>query len=313
MLWKTFDAPFVVLNEYEGIENIMEHGMQIGHYTLSALETGRFRLDGGATFGVVPKVMWSKSNPADGKNRIELALRTLVITGEKRCIMVDTGIGEKWDEKFTDIYALDYSKFSLLNSLAAIGLTFKDITDVVITHLHFDHVGGAVLRDKDGSFKPAFPNAVYYVQRRQFEWAVKPSEKDRASFVKERFVPLFEEKKLTLLDGEVELFPGILIKLSDGHTIAQQTVLVTDGETTLYHPGDLIPTSSHVPLPFIMGYDNFPLITLEEKRNVLDRAVRGNWAVFFEHDPKYSATYIEKTEKGFMAGKPVMMNDVAIR
>ena len=286
--------------------------MLIGRYALSSLENGRFRLDGGAMFGVVPKVLWNKSNPADERNRIELALRTLLIRDDEHCIMVDTGIGEKWDEKFTDIYGVDHSKFSLRNSLAAIGLSFNDVSDVIITHLHFDHVGGATLRDSDGSFKPTFPNATYYVQKKQYEWAVKPSEKDHASFVKETFVPLCDQGKLKLLEGEVELFPGILIKLSDGHTVAQQTVLVTDGEKTLYHPGDMIPTTSHVPLPFIMGYDNFPLITLEEKKSLLNRAASGNWIIFFEHDPKNPATFIEKTEKGFRAAKPFEMNDGTI-
>ncbi len=284
--------------------------MRVGGYTLNALETGRFRLDGGAMFGVVPKVLWNRSDPADERNRIELALRTLLIRDDEHCIMVDTGIGEKWDEKFTDIYGIDHSKFSLRNSLSAIGVLPNDITDVILTHLHFDHVGGATFLDNDGSFKPAFPNATYYVQKKQYEWAVKPSEKDRASFVKETFVPLCEQGKLKLLDGEIELFPGIFIKLSEGHTVAQQNVLITDGGKNLYHPGDMIPTLSHVPLPFIMGYDNFPLTTLEEKTTVLNRATKEDWIIFFEHDSKCPATFIEKTEKGFRAGKPVDVNGV---
>ncbi|MCL4511911.1 MAG: MBL fold metallo-hydrolase [Bacteroidetes bacterium] len=282
--------------------------MHIGRYKLTALETGRFYLDGGAMFGVIPKVLWNKSNPADERNRIELALRTLLIRDDKHCIMVDTGIGENWDEKLSDIYGIDHSKFMLKNSLASIGMSTKDITDVIITHLHFDHAGGATYVDKDGSIRPTFPNATYYIQRKHYEWAVKPSLKDQASFVGEKYIPLYEQGKLKLLEGEVELYPGIFIKLSDGHTIAQQTILITDGKRTLYHPGDMIPTSSHVPLPFIMGYDNFPLITLEEKKSILSRAVSGDWILFFEHDPKYPATSVEKTEKGYRAGKPVGMN-----
>lgn len=282
--------------------------MKIGRYTVIALETGRFYLDGGAMFGVVPKVLWNKSNPADDRNRIELALRTLLIRDEERCIMVDTGIGENWDARFADIYGVDHSNFTLKNSLEGIGLSTKDITDVIITHLHFDHAGGATFVDNDGSIKPTFPNATYYIQKKHYEWAVKPSEKDQASFVEDKYIPLFEQGKLKLLDGEVELFPEIFVKLSDGHTIAQQNVLVTDGAKTLYHPGDMIPTSSHVPLPFIMGYDNFPLITLEEKKYILTRAFDRGWIIFFEHDPRYPATFVDKTEKGFKAGKPVEMN-----
>ncbi len=279
--------------------------MRIGNYKLTALETGRFYLDGGAMFGVVPKVLWNRSNPSDGRNRIELALRTLIIRDEKRCIMVDTGIGENWDPRFSDIYGVDHSRYSLEKSLQEVGLSPDDITDVIITHLHFDHAGGATYSNGKGETVPAFPNATYYIQKKHYEWAVDPSEKDQASFVKERFVPLHEQGRLKLLDGEVEFLPGIYIRLSDGHTIAQQNVLVTDGKTTLYHPGDMIPTSSHVPLPFIMGYDNYPLITLEEKKSVLRKAVDEGWMLFFEHDPKQAATHVEKKERGYKAGKPV--------
>jgi glyoxylase-like metal-dependent hydrolase (beta-lactamase superfamily II) len=222
--------------------------------------------------------------------------------------MVDTGIGEGWDDKFMDIYGVDHSKHDIEKSLKKINLTTKDVTDVIITHLHFDHAGGATFLEADGNARPTFPNATYYVQQKHFEWAIKPSEKDQVSFVKGRFMPLYRQGKLKLLGGEVELFPGIFIKLSDGHTIAQQTVLVTDGRVALYHPGDMIPTSSHVSLPFIMGYDNFPLVTLEEKRRVLSRAAEKKWMIFFEHDPKIAAAYIERTDKGFKVGKPVEIN-----
>lgn len=282
--------------------------MRIGNYTLVSLETGRLYLDGGAMFGVVPKVLWNKSNPADSRNRIELALRVLLIMNDERRIMVDTGIGEGWNEKFVDIYGVDHSQNSLADSLKEINLTTNDITDVIITHLHFDHAGGATFLDGNGAIKPTFPNATCYIQKKHYEWAIKPSEKDLASFVKDKYVPLYQQGKLKLLDGELELFPGIFIKLSDGHTIAQQTILITDGKNTLFHPGDMIPTSSHIPLPFIMGYDNFPLITLEEKKSVLTRAVEGKWTIFFEHDPKHAAMLVEKTEKGFVAGKPVELN-----
>ncbi|MCL5268135.1 MAG: MBL fold metallo-hydrolase [Bacteroidetes bacterium] len=282
--------------------------MLIGKYTLFALETGRFYLDGGAMFGVIPKALWNRTNPADDRNRIELALRTLLIRNDKRCIMVDTGIGENWDSKFSDIYGVDHSTYSLERSLLGAGLSFGDVTDVIITHLHFDHAGGATHRNERGEIVPAFPNATYYIQKKHYEWAVNPSEKDQASFMSEKYVPLYEEGKLRLLEGEVEFMPGIRIRLSDGHTVAQQNVLVTDGTKTLFHPGDMIPTSSHIPLPFIMGYDNFPLITLEEKKSLLRRAVEGGWLLFFEHDPKHAATYVEKTEKGYRAGKPVDMN-----
>ncbi len=284
--------------------------MRIGKYNIAALKTGRFFLDGGAKFGVIPKTIWSRSNPADARNRIELALRILLIRDEKRCIMVDTGIGEGWDTKFSDIYGIDHSAHSLQNSLSQLGPAPQDVTDVVITHLHFDHVGGAVKTNKAGNFEPAFPNASYYIQKRHYECASNPSEKDQASFVKNRFAPLLDQRKLELVEGEVELFPGIFIKLSDGHTIAQQNVLIADEKSALYHPGDMIPTSTHVQLPFIMGYDNYPLVTLEEKKSILRRAVERDWLLFFEHDPNVAASRIMRTEKGFKAGKPVDINEV---
>lgn len=282
--------------------------MKIGDYTLTALETCRFYLDGGAMFGVVPKVLWERSNPSDAKNRIEMAARTLLIDDGKRRILVDTGVGEGWDKKFSDIYGIDHSKHTLLKSLSAAGVSPSDITDVILTHLHFDHVGGATFRDENGEVKPTFPNAVYYIQKRQYDWAINPSAKDMASYKNERYVPLHEQGRLRPLNGESELLPGIFIRLTDGHTIAHQTVLVTDGSKSLYHPGDTIPTASHIPLPYIMGYDNYPLITLEEKKSILRRASENNWMLFFEHDPKQACTRVEKTEKGYKAGEKVEMN-----
>ncbi len=283
--------------------------MRIGEYALTALETCRFYLDGGAMFGVVPKVLWEKSNPSDQKNRIEMAARALLIETGKRRIIVDTGVGEGWDQKFSQIYGIDNSKYTLRDSLNAAGLSATDITDVILTHLHFDHVGGATYVDGEGEIKPTFPNATYYVQKKQYEWAVHPSEKDQASYRNERYVPLFEEGRLTLLDGATEFLPGIFLNVTNGHTVGHQTILVTDGSKALYHPGDTIPTSSHVPLPYIMGYDNSPLTTLEEKKDILKKAVERGFTLFFEHDPKYAATMVEKTEKGYRAGAPVDLRE----
>ncbi len=279
--------------------------MKIGSYELTALETGRFSLDGGAMFGVVPKAIWNRSNPADDKNRIEMAARTLMITDGKRRILVDTGVGAGWDEKFIEIYGVDNGRGGLVASLEAAGVSADEVTDVILTHLHFDHAGGATLRDRNGSRVPTFPNANYFVQKKHFEWAVNPSDKDRASFRTERFLPLMDHERLRLLDGEREIYPGIFIRLTDGHTIGHQTILITDGQTSLYHPGDTIPTASHVPLPFIMGYDNYPLTTLEEKKNILRRAAEEKWVLFFEHDPYHAAALAAKTEKGYKAGDTI--------
>ncbi len=278
--------------------------MKIGKYEIYAIETGRFKLDGGAMFGIVPKTIWEKLNPSDEKNRIELALRTLLIIGNDKRILVDTGIGKKWEEKYTEIYGIDHTKYTLEDSLAKIGLKTDDITDVILTHLHFDHAGGATMIDSDGIIKPTFKNATYYVQKRNLELAMNPNEKDRASYLPENFLPLIEFNQLEIIEGEFEIFDGIEIITSDGHTFGQQLVKVSDGEKTIVYCGDLIPTSSHIPIPYVMAYDLQPLITMEEKKKLLKRAVDENWILFFEHDPytdcatvKQGKKYVEVNER----------------
>ncbi len=258
--------------------------MKIGKYEIHAIETGRFKLDGGAMFGIVPKTIWDKLNPPDDRNRIELALRTLLIIGDGRKILVDTGIGKKWEEKYIDIYGIDHTKYTLEDSLEKFGLKTSDITDVILTHLHFDHAGGAT-KLKDGILKPTFENATYYIQKRNLDLAMNPNEKDRASYLPENFMPLIEFNQLEVVDGEFEIFDGIELIISDGHTFGQQLVKVSDGEKTIVYCSDLIPTSSHIPIPYVMAYDLQPLVTMEEKKKLLKKAVEENWILFFEHDP----------------------------
>ena len=278
--------------------------MQIGEYEIYAVETGRFRLDGGAMFGVVPKVLWERTNPADEANRIELALRVLVLKSAERIILVDTGVGEKNNEKFQKIYAIDQSRYNLRQGLAEIGLSFNDITDVILTHLHFDHTGGTT-KDENGNVVPTFPNATYHVQEEHWDWAMHPAEKDRASFLKENFEPIESAGQLNKLEGPLELFSGVEILVMYGHTQGMQVVKVSDGRTTLLYCADLIPTASHIPIPYVMAYDNNPLITIEEKKRILPQAVRENWILFFEHDPYRAAATVVETEKGFRMGKEV--------
>lgn len=273
--------------------------MKIGKYELYTVETGRFRLDGGAMFGIVPKVIWNKLNPADERNRIELALRTLLIVEDKRKILVDTGIGNKWQDKYRDIYGIDHSKFTLEKSLEKLGFKTDDITDVILTHLHFDHAGGSTYIDEDGTIKPTFKNATYYVQKSNLDLALNPNEKDRASYLKENFVPLMEFNQLEVVDGEFEIFDGIEIIVSNGHTTGQQLVKVSDGEKTLIYCGDLIPTSSHIPIPYVMAYDLRPLVTMEEKKKLLKQAVEENWILFFEHDPYADAVTVKLGKKNY--------------
>jgi glyoxylase-like metal-dependent hydrolase (beta-lactamase superfamily II) len=279
--------------------------VQIGKYTISAIETGRFALDGGAMFGVVPKNLWSRTNPADEQNRIPMALRVLLIQGDGKNILVDTGMGEKYDEKSRAIYQLDNSKFSLTNSLAEKGVAPDEITDVIQTHLHFDHCGGLVTQTASGELVPTFPNAKVYVQKENLAWARNPTDKDRASYLKQDWEAIIANGMLEELDGPGEIFPGIELMLFHGHTRAQQLVHLHDDKTNIFFCADLMPTKAHIAFPFIMGYDNFPLTTLEEKKTLIPRMYEEKWLLFFEHDPESALTRIEATPKSFRAGEVV--------
>lgn len=276
--------------------------MQIGRYRLSSVETGWFALDGGAMFGVVPKALWEKKIPADARNRIGLAVRALLIeeTGSKRKILVDTGVGQKWDAKTADIYGVDHTKLRLETSLAARGVTTADITDVLLTHLHFDHAGGATKKEGE-KVVPTFPNATYWVQKENLRWARNPTEKDRASYLQENWLALEQAGVLKTTDGPGEWLPGIELVISDGHTKAMQLPHVHGPEGHLIYCADLIPTAAHIPVPWIMGYDNFPITVMDEKKRLLERAVAEGWALFFEHDPVGPAARPELTSKGFQA------------
>ncbi len=254
---------------------------------------------------MVPQTLWKKEHPPDEKNRIEMALNTLLVVGDCRVILIDTGIGDKFSEKFAEIYAIDHSQHSLLQSLAKHNIQPEDVTDVILTHLHFDPVGGAVYYDAEGALKLRFPNASHYVQKKQLEWVQRGFEKDRASYLKENIEPLMKSDNLKILDGPQKLFDGVEILLSDGHTIAQQLVLISGEEGKLLYAGDLIPLSAHVSLPWVMAYDLNPVKTIEEKRSILRRAVEENWMVFFEHDPRIYCATIAETEKGFRLKSPV--------
>ena len=271
--------------------------MKIGPYEIRMLETGRFWLDGGAMFGVVPKTLWSKAKICDEKNRIEMSMKVLLIFYEDRKILVDAGSGHKFDPKHQQIYGLDYNKYTLKASLKQQGVRPEDLTDVILTHCHFDHVGGTTEYVND-RLQLTFPNATHYVQRSHWEWALQPSEKDRASFLKENLEPLKSSGRLKILPGECELFPGLHLLLSNGHTVGLQMIKIQDSETTLLYCSDLMPTAAHLPLPYIMGYDLYPLTTLEEKRRYLAQACDEHWIIALEHDAEENAIRIGKTEKG---------------
>ncbi len=278
--------------------------MRIGPYELHAIETGRFALDGGAMFGVVPRPLWEKTNPPDGKNRITLAARALLLKGNGRTVLIDTGNGAKFNEKLTSIYRIEMAEYNLVSSLARHGVAPEDVTDVILTHLHFDHAGGATTL-ADGEAVPTFPHARYCVQREHWLAAQQPTDRDRASFFPEDFMPLHQRGVLDFTEGEGEILPGVRVAIVHGHTAALQCPLISDGRTSVLYCADLVPTTSHVPLPWIMAYDLRPLVTLEEKRRLLGRAVEEGWILFFEHDPALAAARLARTDKGIVLGEPV--------
>jgi glyoxylase-like metal-dependent hydrolase (beta-lactamase superfamily II) len=284
--------------------------MEFGSWKIDLIETGRFKLDGGAMFGVVPKPLWGKGNPADQRNRIDMTMRSLCLRRGDRIILVDTGVGHKESGKFHEIFAIDFSEVSLEAGLAGRGIAVEDVTDVILTHLHFDHVGGCV-RKENGALEPVFPNATHYVQRRQWEWAMQPSERDRASYIADNYLPLHDAGMLQLLDGGEEIFADMELHIVDGHTFGQQLVRLHNGGTaSLLYAADLIPMSAHVPGPWIMGYDLQPLVTLEEKNRVLQRAVADGDILLFEHDPHVEAATVGRSEKGFHLALHGKLGDV---
>lgn len=272
--------------------------MKIGPYEVVSLETGRFALDGGAMFGSIPKALWSKDIPADTRNRIDLALRILLIYFEDHRILVDTGAGQVLSPKWQEIYGLDYSQHSLKGELARRSLSPEEITDVILTHLHFDHAGGGTEYSAKG-LGLTFPRATYYIQQDHWNWALLPSEKDRASFLKETLEPLKNSDQVKILKGPCELFPGLHLIQSFGHTPGLQMVRIEASSRVLFYPSDLLPTAFHLPLAFVMGYDLHPLTTLEEKRSILSQACEDGWLIALEHDPRHEAIRIRQGEKHF--------------
>jgi len=271
--------------------------MRFGSYDCFTLEMDSFLLDGGAMFGVVPKNLWEKKIPADTMNRIPMQARSLVIRGNGRVILVDTGIGDKLTDKFRKIYDIQTPVSSMADRLAPFGLAVDDFTDVILTHLHFDHCGGSTER-VNGNVVATFPNAVYHVQQAQWDLACNPSLRDRSSYIPDNFMPLLEQNVLNLINGTaIDIVEGIDLVVTDGHTRGQHHPLIKGDATSLFFCADLIPTSAHIPIAWHMGYDNFPLSIMDEKAVILSKAAAENWMLCFEHDPVVAAASV-RDEKG---------------
>ncbi len=281
--------------------------MQIGNYTLHALELGSFALDGGAMFGIVPKVVWQKENPADDQNRIDMRTRCLLLRdpANGRNILVDSGIGDKDDAKFRDRYKV--APYALETELARCGLKPEDITDIIGTHLHFDHMGGLTKLDEARKLMPRFPKAKVWLQRRNWDHAWHPNEKDRASYLKDNFSIYDSDSRLELLNGAEEIYHGISLRLSEGHTTGMQLPFVSDGTNSLLYCADIIPMSAHVRVPWVMGYDCFPVTSIQEKKEILRDCVERETAIFFEHCPFRHAARVRFNGKDYEVSESVQL------
>jgi glyoxylase-like metal-dependent hydrolase (beta-lactamase superfamily II) len=282
---------------------------------LYTINTGYFKLDGGAMFGVVPKTIWNKINPADENNLCSWALRCLLIEDGSRLILVDNGNGDKQDAKFFSHYHL-HGDDTLERSLAKYGFTKDDITDVFLTHLHFDHCGGSIKYEGD-QLVPNFKNATYWSNERHWQWATEPNEREKASFLPENILPIQESGQLKFVEHPLEKEKGwtvyppgtlmskfidnISIRFVNGHTESMMLPEIKYNGKTIVFMADLLPSAGHIPIPYVMAYDMFPLTTLGEKRNFLNTAVKGDYILFFEHDPKHECCTLQQTEKGIRA------------
>ncbi len=267
---------------------------------LHSIDTGLFKLDGGAMFGVVPQTIWRHTNPPDAQNRINMAMRCLLIESDDgRLILIDTGLGTKYDPKFARLYDLDDVTHNLDKSLAAAGFSKADVTDVVLTHLHFDHCGGTTVRNSSsGVAEVAFPNATLWLQRSHLEWALTPNPREKASFFADNLDPIRNWHKLNLLDGPATIAPGITLMVMNGHTEGQQLPLIDYKGTKLLYAADLFPSTGHLPLPYVMAYDTRPLLTLQERELLMPTLVKEQWVLFYEHDPVNVCGMVVQDEKG---------------
>ena len=272
---------------------------KIGKWKVTVLETGEFWLDGGAMMGSVPKVLWEKTNPPDDLNRICLSMRCLLLDDGENVVLIETGIGDKNSQKFINMFNIKQGRNALSNTLSKYNYSLENITHVILTHLHFDHAGGATKINENGKFVPMFPNAEYFISKTNWDAGLNPSPRDRASYLKENYLPLLDNKVLNFVDDNTEIIDGISTYVVNGHTYGQQLIKISDCNRSLIFCSDLIPLRSHIRLPWIMGYDLNAVLTLEEKDKFLNLAAKNNWILFFYHDPDTIAVTIKKDNDKF--------------
>ncbi len=276
---------------------------------LHVIDTGHFKLDGGAMFGVVPKALWNRHQPADENNRCTWAMRCLLIEAHGRVILIDTGMGNKQDDKFRSHFE-PHGEGDLLASIARAGYTREEITDVVLTHLHFDHCGGAVQKRPNGDLELTFPNAIHWSEENHWKWATDPNPRERASFLKENILPIQESGMLRFVNDDTQIIPELWFAIADGHTHGMLIPHLEIGEETLVFMADLLPSPTHIPLAWVMGYDIDPLQTIREKEAFLAEAAENNFILFYEHDPVIECSRVVETEKGFRASDLMSLADI---
>jgi glyoxylase-like metal-dependent hydrolase (beta-lactamase superfamily II) len=275
---------------------------------LFKIETGNFKLDGGAMFGVVPKSLWNQVYPADENNLCNLSMRCLlIVTGDKK-ILIDAGLGNKLDDKFLGHYYLN-GDFSLEKSLSACGFTRQDVTDVVLTHLHFDHCGGAVFRDDRGILHLSFPNATYWISDAQYKWAMDPNQREKASYFSDNIQPIIDSCQVNFIGKDSFVTPEIQLRLFHGHTAGLIIPFIKYKDKTLIFTADLIPTAAHIPASWICGYDTRPLISMEERNAFLSETAKSNYVLFFEHDIYRECCTLKETEKGIRMDKSFTLEE----
>ncbi len=273
--------------------------ISLGQITIYGLRDGLFSLDGGAMFGVVPKVLWEKIYPADQENRIRLGLNSLLIDTGKSLILVETGIGTHLNQKLMKYYSVELNP-GLVSSIRKLGYSSEEIDFVINTHLHFDHCGGNTFRDKNGEFKPVYPNARYVIQKKEWDYAQNPSSREKSSYLNQNFLPLEKYGHLWLIEDETEITAGVQVVPAPGHTSSHQCIKIHSEGRVVFYLGDMVPTSGHVGLPYIMSYDIFPLDTLKNKERYFKQASEEDWIVAFNHDPEYFFGKIMKIKHKYL-------------